>query len=183
MNKFSVKKLVLTGLLLGLVIAAQQFRWVNPQIGQFITGSLVNAILIIAAVWAGLSSGLIIGILSPVFAWLITPGPVMQMLPQLVLVIALGNIAIVVLAWLFRDKNIGFFGVGLALGSALKAALIWGGMLLLISPFMFGDNVPAPMQESLTGFWSINQWVTPFVGSVFVLLIRPALNKALKRSN
>jgi len=181
MNKFSVKKLVLTGLLLGLVIAAQQFRWVNPQIGQMITGSLVNVILIVAAVWVGLSSGLFIAVLSPIFAWLITPGPVMQMLPQLVIVIAAGNIALVVIAWLFRNKNFGFFGVGLALGSAAKAALIWGGMLLLISPMLFGANVPAPMQASLTGFWTIAQWVTPFIGSFIVLLLRPVLNKAIKR--
>ena len=179
MKNISVKKIVITGLLLGLAIAAQQFRWINPQLGQLITGSLVNAVLIVAAIWAGWKSGLIIAILSPVFAWLITPGAVMQVLPQLVIVIAAGNAVLVMCAWVFRKKNFGFFSLGLALGSALKAGLIWGGMLLLISPFLFGNNVPPPMQAALTGFWSINQWVTPIIGSFIVLLLRPTLNKAI----
>ena len=178
MKNFSVKQMVLTGLLLGLVVAAQQFRWVDPQAGMLITGSLVNVVLIVAAVWAGLHSGIIIGILSPVFAWLITPGPIMQALPQLVIVIAIGNVALVVCAWLFKNKCFGFFTLGLALGSAAKAALIWGGMLLVVT--LFGSDVPPPMHAMLTGFWTFAQWVTPFIGSAVVLALRPALNKAIK---
>ena len=177
MKNLSVKKLVLTALMLALLIAVQQFRILN----QFITGPLVNAILIVTAVWVGLIPGLIVAIISPVFALFIPPvAPIMQVLPHLVPVIALGNATLVVLAYIFRKKNM---VLGLAIASALKAFLLWVGVVHFVIP-VFGHIVPEAMQPALTyvlpAMFSYNQLITAIMGSYIVLLIRARLDKALK---
>jgi len=176
MKKLSVKKLVTTALLLALLIAVQQFRWIQQFfVGQYISGTLINAILIVAAVWVGLIPGIAIGILSPLFALLITPGPMMQALPQLVPVIMLGNTAIVVCSWVLRRNHL---ISGMALGSLVKAAIIWGGVSLLVVP-LFGSGLPEPMRITVTTTWTFNQLITAFLGSYLVLLIRGRLDKAI----
>ena len=177
MKKFSVKSLVATALLWALLIGVQQFRGIS----QFITGPLVNAILIVAAIWVGKYSGLAIAFLSPLFALLIMPGPLMQALPMLVPIIGLGNAALVMCAYFFKKKSLPVFGAGLLLGSVLKALILWVGVVFFVFP-IFGADVPPPMIAAGTAMFSWNQLITAAIGSAIVLIIYPVLNKALRTS-
>jgi hypothetical protein len=104
MRSYYTKFVTRTAILLALCLVVQQFK----TLSQFITGPLVNVILIIAALAVGLWSGLIIAVLSPVIAFFIAPSPVMKLVPQLMIMIMLGNSLIVLLAWLFREKSSGW---------------------------------------------------------------------------
>ena len=118
MKKYTTQFLTRTALLLALCIVVQQFK----SVSQFITGPLVNLILLIAALAVGLYSGLAIAVLSPVLAFLISPSPIMQVMPQLIVLVALGNAALVLAAWAFR-KNKRYY-VGFLLGAVVKTGVL-----------------------------------------------------------
>ena len=63
--------------------------------GQYVTGSLVNLILIASGLMCGLWGGLAVAVLSPICAFFIGIGPAF---PQVVPAVALGN-AVLVLLW------------------------------------------------------------------------------------
>lgn len=168
MKNSSAKKIATTALFLALLIAVQQFKAI-----QFITGPLVNAILIITAVWIGLYSGLVIAVLSPIFAAIITPALPMQLLPQMIPVIMAGNAIIVIAAYIFRNKSL---KLGLIVGAVTKALLLWAGVSLLVIP-MFGSGLNSADVKMLTAIFSYMQLITALAGSVIALLILPRLKK------
>ena len=88
----SLKTLCRTAIFLALLIAVQ---FVTRSIGQYVTGSLVNLILIASGLMCGLWGGLAVAVLSPICAFFIGIGPAF---PQVVPAVALGN-AVLVLLW------------------------------------------------------------------------------------
>lgn len=169
MKNFTVRMLTRTALLLALCVGVQQFK----NLSQFITGPLVNAILIIAALYVGFLGAAAIAILSPVFALLIAPSPILQAIPQMTILIAVGNLIIVLLAWLFRRK---LLPVGLVIGSGLKALSLWGGVQLIILP-MFSSALKPPMIPALSAAFSVNQLITALTGSLIAWLVWLRLKK------
>ena len=87
-----LKTLCRTAIFLALLVAVQ---FVTRSMGQYVTGSLVNLILIASGLLCGLWGGLAVALLSPVCAFLIGIGPAF---PQIVPAIMLGN-AVIVLVW------------------------------------------------------------------------------------
>ena len=83
----SLKTLCRTAIFLALLIAVQ---FVTRSMGQYVTGSLVNLILIASGLMCGLWGGLAVAVLSPIGI-----GPAF---PQVVPAVALGN-AVLVLLW------------------------------------------------------------------------------------
>ena len=61
-----------TALMLALLVALQA---VTKPLGQLVTGSCVNGVLAIAALLVGMSSGITVALLSPVFAFLFGIAP------------------------------------------------------------------------------------------------------------
>ena len=88
----SLKTLCRTAIFLALLIAVQ---FVTRSMGQYVTGSLVNLILIASGLMCGLWGGLAVAVLSPICAFFIGIGPAF---PQVVPAVALGN-AVLVLLW------------------------------------------------------------------------------------
>lgn len=161
--KISVRQLTYAALLLALCVGAQQLKGFS----QYVTGPLVNATLILAALLAGLWGGLAIAVLSPVFAFLIAPFPIVQAVPQMLPLIMLGNVVIALCAGLLREKKRLPLGLtfGLALGAVLKPLTLFLGVRFVILPY-FAAGLPAPMKTMLTAMFSVNQLVTAAVGSV-----------------
>ncbi len=172
MKKISVQILTRSALLLALCVAVQQFK----VLSQFITGPLVNAILIIAVLYVGLWSGLAIAVLSPLFALLINPAPIMQLVPQMGAIIALGNIIIVLGTYLFKNRSL---IAGLVVGSVLKAAALWAGISLLVIP-VYGQMLKAPQKAALTAMFSYNQLITAIIGSLIAYLVWSRLKNTVK---
>ena len=99
---FGTKEIVITAALLAVCIISQFFK----NLSVFITGPVINACLIIAVLSAGLASGIILSIITPVTAYIIAASPVMMAVPGIIPLIMAGN-AVLVLATYFLLKKIG----------------------------------------------------------------------------
>ena len=180
MNKHHSKVLWITrtGVLIALLIALQ---WATGFLGnQLITGSCVNTVLAVTAMFAGLWSGVVVAIVSPFFAFLLNVGP---KLIQVIPFIALGNLVYVLCLSLLLGKgnqSILIQTVGLAAASAGKLAALYFGVVRLLIPLM-GESIPAKQAAALSAMFSWPQLVTALIGGAIALLIVPALKKAIKR--
>ena len=87
-----------TAVLIALLVVLQ---WVTKPLGQLVTGSCVNAVLAIAALLAGMASGLTVALASPVFAFLFGIAPNLITVP----VIMAGNAAFVLLLCLIAGQK------------------------------------------------------------------------------
>ncbi|MDO4492765.1 MAG: ECF transporter S component [Clostridia bacterium] len=168
----SVKKLAATGVLLALCLLFQLLK----SISVFLTGPMVNAILIIATILVGPASGALIALCSPLFAWLLGATPVINMIPWMLPVIMLGNLAIVFVPWLLWKKNpIG----GLALGSVVKACFLWLTVWYVVLP-LFGAGLPAKMVATVRTTFSVTQLITALLGSVIAFIVIDRIGKHTK---
>lgn len=131
--KLNVRLLCRTALLLALCIASQFFK--NTSV--YLTGSVVNAILILATLSCGFLSGAVISVIAPLTSWWITGSPIMSAYPLIVPAVMLGNLILVALVWLFarflakkmpvaQARDDGQFRVVLIL--ALVAAALWASV-------------------------------------------------------
>lgn len=170
MKKNYVQFLTRTALLLALCVVVQQFK----SVSQFITGPMVNIILMVAALAVGLASGLTIAVLSPVLAFLISPAPIMQAMPQLMVLVMFGNAAIVLLVWLFRNHKM--YYIGLALGAVAKAGVLALGLQLVVLP-LFGGGLAEKQVTAVTAMFGINQLITAAIAGVVVAIVWPMLKK------
>ena len=164
--------LVRTALLLALLIALQ---WVTKPLGQLVTGSCVNGVLAVAALLAGLGSGITVALLSPIFAFLlgIAPNPVT------VPVIMLGNALFVLLLRKIRPTAAAWLTA-----AAAKFILLY----LLVTVVICGiaaDSLlavgvlKAPMLQVLPAAFSWVQLVTALIGGGLAVAICPKLEKFL----
>ncbi|MBQ1935339.1 MAG: ECF transporter S component, partial [Clostridia bacterium] len=75
MKQTPVQVITRTGILLALMVAVQVFKNLSP----WITGPLVNAILILGTLGAGIYSGVALSVIAPVTALLIVQQPLMPL--------------------------------------------------------------------------------------------------------
>lgn len=169
-----VKKLTRTALLLAIVLASQYFK----NLSQFITGPIVNAVLIIAALGAGLWSGVALSFIAPLTSLMISQPPVMAATHfMLVPVIMIGNLLIVLGAH-YGKKNAKTLAAGLLTGSVLKWLFMWGAVSLIVIPVnsQLNENILSKVAEMFTHF----QLYTALIGSFLAYIIWQPLKKALK---
>ncbi len=111
--RVNVRLLCRTALLLALCIASQFLK--NTSV--YITGSIVNAILILATLSCGFLSGAAISVIAPLTSWWITGSPLISAIPLLLPCIMLGNLLLVAFVWVFSSK------IGLHTGKAERLEL------------------------------------------------------------
>ena len=97
MNK-KVRWITETAVMLALLVALQAL---TKGFGQFVTGSCVNAVLAVTVLTAGLGSGIVVAVLSPVLAYLLGIAPQLLVLPA----IMVGNTVFVVLLRLIAGTD------------------------------------------------------------------------------
>lgn len=174
--KLTTKKLVQTALLLALCIVFQCLKGFSV----FITGSLVNAVLVIATLSTGLYSGLIIAVIAPVAAFFLGATPVLNLIPWMIPVIMAGNSILVLFTWLFKDHHL---IPGLLAGSVCKAVFLWLTVWYVILP-LFGNNIPearrAVMIPAVKTTFSVTQLITALIGSTIAFAVWKPLQKYLK---
>lgn len=95
--KINVRLLCCTALLLALCIASQFLK--NTSV--YITGSVVNTILVIATLSCGFLSGAAISVIAPLTSWWITGSPIMGAYPAIVPCVMVGNLILVAFVWFF----------------------------------------------------------------------------------
>lgn len=167
-----------TAIFIALLIVVQYF---TKGFSQYVTGSLVNLLLVASALIVGLGSGITIAVISPFLAFLIGIGPAFI---QLVPVVALGNAVIVLVAWLIapREGKAGVVRRVLAViaGAAAKFAVLWLGVVKLVLP-LISTASPAQVQK-MSAMFTWPQLFTALIGAGVAMIAVPLIQKALKKS-
>lgn len=186
MKKFTTKQWMQTALLLAICIGSQFFKNLSP----YITGPIVNTVLIIATLAVGLYSGLIISVIAPVTAFFITGSPIMAAIPLMFPLIIFGNIILVWCTDYFQNKKTFKYRLpaGLITGSVLKALFLGVTVVLIVLP-IFGADVATklPKPEMLPKVlatakitFSVTQLITALTGSLIAYVIWIPLQKFLQ---
>lgn len=181
MKNNNVRTITQTAVMLALLIVVQLF---TRSFGQFITGSLVNLILLVSVFMIGIYGGLTIAVLSPILAFAAGIGPAFV---QIIPFIAIGNALLVIIAWLIAGKHIRCSStkeftasvVGLVVASACKFLFLWIGVVMIALP-----TIPGIKEKQLAVIGAAFSWpqlVTALIGSALALIIVPQLKKALKK--
>ncbi len=124
---------------------------------QFVTGPVVNMVLYLAALMIGMWSGVVIGIFTPVMAYIRGIMPFLPLVPF----IAAGNALLVIVFALLKDKN---YILGISAASVLK-------FFLLASAVRFIIDVPDPVAQAM----SFPQLITALAGGILAMIIYKAI--------
>lgn len=191
MNK-KIRWITETAVMLALLICLQ---WVGSFVPdqmtkQLITGTLVNCVLAVTVLVAGMSSGVTVAVISPVCAFLfgiapnfITVAPIM-----------LGNVCYVVLLRLIVGKTmkpVWKQPVALATAAVVKFGVLYVLVVEIICGIASGSLLgkklgetvllAPPMLKMLPTMFTWPQLITALTGGVIALLIVPVLRKALHK--
>ncbi len=170
-----------TAALVALLIVLQ---WVTAGTkvfaGQYITGSCVNAVLVVSALMAGLWSGVTVAILSPFCAYLLGIGP---KLIQIVPGVAVGNLVFVLVLYFLigtEPKAIVRQAIGLLVAAAAKFLTLYLVIVKGIVPALSANLKPQQIAV-FSAMFSWPQLVTALIGGVVALLILPLVRKGIQK--
>ena len=171
----SLKTLCRTAIFLALLIAVQ---FVTRSMGQYVTGSLVNLILIASGLMCGLWGGLAVAGLSPICAFFIGIGPAF---PQVVPAVALGN-AVLVLLWVLiagaKNAPIARQAIALVVAAVAKFLTLYLVIVKWLVPMVLTLN--EKQTAVLSASFSFPQLITAAIGGVLAMLLVPPLRRAIK---
>lgn len=175
----NVKKITESAVLLALLIVLQAL---TKPMGQLVTGSCVNAVLAVAALVAGLWSGVAIALVSPLLAFLLGIAPNAVVVPA----IMAGNTVFVVLLNLLVRGTVAKRVGGMVASAAAKFAVLYVIVARIICGVMSesllaSGSLKPPMLKALPATFGVMQLLTALIGGGVALLIVPTLRKALKK--
>ena len=162
-----------TAAMLALLIVLQA---ATKNLGQFVTGSCVNAVLAAATLLGGFASGLIVAVVSPFLAFLLGIGP---KLIEIVPAIAIGNLALVLILWAIKGDGALNRVIKWIAASVGKFLVLY---LLVIQLLCRVMTLPEKMTATFSTMFSWPQLVTALIGSGIMLLILPILQKAIRKA-
>lgn len=171
-----------TAVLLALLVTLQA---ITKPLGQLVTGSFVNAVLAVAVLFAGLSSGLTVAVISPVLAYLLGIAPQILTVPA----IMVGNTVFVVALYFLAGRDsrkiwrqvLAWLVSAFAKFAALYSIVVWLICGVLAERLMEAGVLKAPMLKMLPASFSWPQLFTALIGGAVALLIAPVLRKALRK--
>ena len=167
-TKKSILYITQTAVMLALLIVLQ---FVTASLGQLVTGSIVNLILLTSLFLIGFGSGLTIGLISPFLAFFLGIPGILPVVPF----IAVGNAILVTVAWLVRKpmlasgtKNKAVSVAGLIAASAAKFLFLWIGLTKIALPLL---GLTSGQMSKVTVMFAWPQMVTALIGSALALII------------
>lgn len=176
MNKNRILWIARTAVMIALLVTLQ---WATSGLGQFVTGSCVNAVLVLATLTAGLSGGITVAVLSPFCAFLLGIGPqLIQILPA----IALGNVTLVMVIWFaVGRKRTAFWetALGVAAAAVAKFLMLYLAVVKVFITVM-GPALTEKQAQTFTAMFSWPQLVTALIGTTVAVLLAPVIHKAIK---
>ena len=181
MNK-TIRWITQTAILLALLVTLQAL---TKGFGQFVTGSCVNAILAVTALVAGLSSAVVVALVSPVLAFLLGIAPQILTVPA----IMIGNTVYVVLLYCIAGKDgknvvrraAAWLVAAFAKFAALYAVVVWIICGVLSEQLLSAGTLKEPMLNVLPATFSWPQLITALIGGAVAMLITPLIRKALQK--
>lgn len=162
----NLRKIVLTGLFIAMTVVFQMFGF-----HQYVTGPVVNGMLLLSALYTGPFGGVLVGVATPWVAFLrgILPPPLAPMIPF----IMLANGAYV-LAFYACRRTLGNspFGssTGIITGAVIKFLFLSGAVKFLVA-------VPPLVAKGM----QLPQLFTALIGGVLALVVAELLKKAGKK--
>ena len=177
MKDKKIRFVTFTAMGIALVILAQflpaGFTVVGPFTGkQLVTGSLVNCVLYVFTGAVGILSGVVIGLLSSLLAFLFGIGPILPVVP----VVACGNALLCLVFGLLRKGGKLPAVVDVLISAVLKCGFLW----LLVPMVVRAVGVPAKQVGALSIMFSWPQAITAVIGGLLALVILGRLKKAAK---
>lgn len=179
MIKNNTQKLVTVAMLLAICIVSQFLK----NLSVYITGPIVNTCLIIAAICCGQIYALILSVVTPVTAFLITGNPLMSAIPLIIPCIMIGNALMISAVSLVKIKINSYnkcIVIGGIAGSLIKSLF----MTLVISYGLIPSMIPEKMMPKIVVFqttFSVTQLITALIGTVYALIIWNALKKVIEK--
>ena len=179
MKTSKTKWIAETAIFIALLVVLQ---YVTKAMGQFVTGSCVNLVLILSTALAGLWSGVAVAAISPFFAFMFGIGPALF---QIVPAVALGNV-ILVLAWHFvpklfkKEDSIAYNLVTAIVAAVVKFLTLYLVIVKLLIPTVL--KLPDPQASVMSATFSTPQLITALIGGIIAVIIVPALKKAVNKS-
>lgn len=180
-GRFGTKQIAMTAALLAVCILSQVFK----NLSIFITGPIVNACLILAVLMVNLPCAIILGIITPITAYIITGGGVMASVPIIVPFIMMGNIVIVVMTFFLikkemrepKDMIIRIHKYVVAVLSSLAKGVFMG---ITISLWLLPTFIPeqSPLRGKmgvLQTTFSLYQFITACIGFIYAFLVWSAM--------
>ena len=169
-----------TAVMLALLISLQ---WATKPLGQLVTGSCVNTVLAISALFCGLSSGLVVALVSPLFAYFLNIAPNLIAVP----VIMVGNAMYILLLCLLSGKQIwkgivAWLAAATAKFAVMYALMVWVACGLAADILLSQGILKVPMLKALPNTFSWPQLLTALIGGGIALLIAPSLKRALHKN-
>lgn len=187
--KISTKAIVQTGLLLAICIASQFMK----NLSVYITGPIVNITIVMAVLLIGVSSGIILAVISPLTAFWISPSPITMGIPVIIPCIMIGNVLLAVGIWVFQKKMLREklklnlrVALGMFTGAVAKAVFMGVSIVLVFLP-MYSSNINVPekklniLLDTAKVTFSVTQFITAIIGCaisyVIWLRIKGVVNK------
>lgn len=189
MKQLTTKQIAVTGIFLALAICSQFFK--NASV--YLTGSIINMLLLLTVYYAGLGCALLLGVITPLTSFLITGSPLIAAIPMILPGIMLGNMVYCLgFCFLVRVFHKGsgrspllvilvrLLAAGFA--SLMKAGVMTICIVRVLIP-LFGSNLPEKLVNVAKVQFSVVQLITACIGGVLasVLMVRiktEALGKA-----
>lgn len=177
MKKNSIQKLTAAAILLAVIMIMQLIK----NVSAYISGPVINAAMVIAALELGTLWGIGFSVIVPVLSLIIAPASPMTMLAGAtnyltVPIIIIGNIIFVLCAKFGSKKGNVLFIVSLVAGAILKWLFMWGCGELILLP-VFSESL-GKLAAVVSKVFSVLQL---YSGLLSIVLIVPA-HKALKKS-
>jgi len=164
-----------TAVLIALLVVLQAAT--IPLGNNFVTGSVVNLMLIISVMTCGIATGLTVAAISPVMPTLLGFGPTWPLIPF----IAAGNIVLVLIWHYLGNRNFRIkyaaYVAALVLGAIAKFLVLYFGVVQIAIPFILG----LPAQSVLSYLFSFPQLITASIGGICAIALLPTLKKAIGR--
>lgn len=171
-----------TAVMLALLVTLQA---VTKAMGQLVTGSFVNAVLAVTVLVAGLYSGMVVALISPILAYLLGIAPQILTVPA----IMVGNAVFIVLLYFIAGRDnkkflrqiIAWVSAAVAKFAALYAIVVWLICGVFSEKLLTSGMLKAPMLKALPATFSWPQLFTALIGGAVALAIVPVIRKALRK--
>ena len=163
-----------SAVLIALLITTQTL---TASMSQFVTGPLVNMILVISVMVGGFSTGATVGFVSHFFAKLLGIGPLWTLVP----IVSASNVLFVLVWHLIGNRSIVNKSVSrvmaLVAAAICKFGFLYIGVVQIALPML---GLPEGPTATISAVFSINQFFTALIGGALALAILPIIEKAVK---
>jgi hypothetical protein len=146
-------------------------QFITAQLGnQFVTGSIVNLLLIVATLTCGFASATTVACVAPVFVRFIGIGPPFW---PLVPFIILGNMTLVAVWYLLgrRGNKKIMYPLALVVAAVCKFVVLYLGVVKFAAPVLLSLPPSSPILLA----YSFPQLITAAIGGVIAIAILPLL--------